>query len=82
MAAVEKFNFSYLSSIVYSVRFVVPGAMALVTARNTGVTERVIESRAYFVVIVVDQGEEVVDQGEEVVILVDQGETCKYWNVL
>ena len=81
MAAVEKFNFSYLSSIVYSVRFVAPGAMALVTARNTGVTERVIESRAYFVVIV-DQGEEVVDQGVEVVILVDQGETCKYWNVL
>ena len=82
MAVVEKFNLSYLSSIVYSVRFVVPGAMAVVTARNTGVTERVIESRAYFVVIVVDQGEEVVDHGEEVVILVDQGETCKYWNVL
>ena len=80
MAVVEKFDFSYLSSIVYSVRFVVPGAMALVTARNTGVTERVIESRADFVVIV-DQGEEVVDQ-REVIILVDQGETCKYWNVL
>ena len=83
MTDVEKFDFSYLSSIVCSVRFVVPGAMALVTAWNT-VTERVIKSRAHGVVTVVDQreGEEVVDQREEVVIVVDQGETCKYWNVL
>lgn len=40
--------------IVYSVRFVVPGVMALVTARST-VTERVIESGAHGVM---DQEEE------------------------
>ena len=46
MAVVEKFNCSYLLFIVYSVRFVVPGAMDLVIARNT-VMEKVIGSVAH-----------------------------------
>jgi len=51
---VERFDCSYLSPIVYSVRFVVLGATALVTARNTE-TDRVIESAARGVM---DQEEE------------------------
>ena len=54
MTDVEKFDYTYLSSIVCSVRFVVPGVKALVTARST-VTERVIESGAHGVM---DQEEE------------------------
>ena len=50
----EKSDCSYLSAIIYSVRFVVPGVMALVTARNTA-TDRVIESGARGVM---DQEEE------------------------
>ena len=42
----EKFNCSYLLFFVYSLRFVVPGAMGLVIARNT-VMEKVIESVAH-----------------------------------
>ena len=54
MTDVENFDYSYLSSIVCSVRFVAPGAMVLVTARNT-VMDKVIESGAHGVT---DQEEE------------------------